>query len=260
MNDQPKHLKLKITPSNVIATVALFFALGGAGAVAATHLGKASVGTAQLKPGAVTGAKVKDQSLTGADLNVSTLGQVPSAAHANSAASADRAGEARRAENASHADSAAHADTAGHAETAGRADTAAHADMATSAEEAVGAETAKLAETASTVAEPEPVRFLGTPGQPPISATFTVMVNVGFYRDREGIVHLQGRLSPNTEVAGYLAELPPGYRPDPQAEIFYGIGPSPASHLVMEPGGSIYVTAQKGETVTLDGISWRAVA
>jgi hypothetical protein len=60
---------------NVVAYLALFIALGGT-AVAARPL--------------ITGADVQDNSLTGADILESSLGQVPSAA---SASSADSAGQ-----------------------------------------------------------------------------------------------------------------------------------------------------------------------
>lgn len=51
-------LKGKLTYSNVIASMALFVALGGV--AAAAGLGKNSVGTQQLKPNAVTAAKIKN--------------------------------------------------------------------------------------------------------------------------------------------------------------------------------------------------------
>jgi hypothetical protein len=97
----------RFTYSNVMSTVAVFFAIGGAGAVAATHLGSNTVGTPQLKAGAVTGAKVKDGTLTGADVNVASLGKVPAAAHADSAGTATRAGSAATAETAKLAETAA---------------------------------------------------------------------------------------------------------------------------------------------------------
>lgn len=64
---------------NAVAYVALFVALGGT-AFAATSLKPNSVGTAQLKNRAVTGAKVALHTLTGANINASTLGIVPEAA------------------------------------------------------------------------------------------------------------------------------------------------------------------------------------
>ncbi len=52
----------KLTYANVMATVAVFIALGG-GAYAAIQLAKNSVGTKQLKRGAVTGKKVRNATL-----------------------------------------------------------------------------------------------------------------------------------------------------------------------------------------------------
>jgi hypothetical protein len=68
-------LRPKLTYSNVMVTVLAFIVLGG-GAYAATRLARNSVGTKQLKPNAVTGAKVKNGSLTGADLSGPVVGNV----------------------------------------------------------------------------------------------------------------------------------------------------------------------------------------
>jgi hypothetical protein len=74
-----------LTYANVVATLALIIAVGGASAFAATQLKKNSVGTKQLKKGAVTAAKVKKGTLTGKQINLQKLGTVPNAAHASSA-------------------------------------------------------------------------------------------------------------------------------------------------------------------------------
>lgn len=86
-----------------MSTIAVFLLLGGGAAFAASKLGKNSVGSKQLKnnavttkkikakavtnakiaDNAVTGAKVKDGSLTGADINLSTVGTVPSSGNSN---------------------------------------------------------------------------------------------------------------------------------------------------------------------------------
>jgi hypothetical protein len=84
-------IRKQLTYANVMATIAVVLSLGGASALAAGHLAKNTVGTRQLRPSAVTGRKVKDGSLTGADVDASTLGLVPSAQRALSAASADGA-------------------------------------------------------------------------------------------------------------------------------------------------------------------------
>lgn len=55
-------LRLKLTYANVIATIALFLALGG-GAWAATAFPRNSVGSAQIKNGAVTGEKIRGGTL-----------------------------------------------------------------------------------------------------------------------------------------------------------------------------------------------------
>ena len=88
-------MRPKLTYANVVATLALFIAIGGASAFAASQLGKNTVGTKQLKKNsiitakikneAVTAAKVKKGTLTGTQINSSTLGTVPTAQTAQTA-------------------------------------------------------------------------------------------------------------------------------------------------------------------------------
>lgn len=68
-----RRLRRHLTFANVVACLALFIALGGA-SYAAFKLPKNSVGTKQLKNGAVTGAKVKRGSLTAKNFK---KGQLP---------------------------------------------------------------------------------------------------------------------------------------------------------------------------------------
>lgn len=87
-------LRARLSYANVMATIALFIALGGS-AYAALKVPKNSIGTKQLKNGAVTNSKlatgavdaskVKAGSLTGSQINSSTLGRVPNALHAGTA-------------------------------------------------------------------------------------------------------------------------------------------------------------------------------
>jgi hypothetical protein len=63
----------KVNYANVVATIALFVALGG-GAYAATQLPTGSVGSRQLKKNAVNSAKVENHSLRAADFRA---GQLP---------------------------------------------------------------------------------------------------------------------------------------------------------------------------------------
>ena len=165
----------------IIAVVALVVATAGTG-YAAFKLPNNSVGTKQLKKNAVTGAKVKRGSLDGSDIKLSTLGTVPSAAKADSATTAARA---------TTADSAAHAATA---------------------------------DSASSIPAAGPIHFVGTPGEPPFlsgSKNHPLPVpggsyqRVGFYKDHEGVVHLEGVVDAGKEgsVPGLIFILPPGYRP-----------------------------------------------
>jgi hypothetical protein len=200
----------KLTYANVMATIAVFIALGGTG-LAASQLGKNSVGTkqikknsvtgAKIKKNAVTGAKVKDQSLTGKDLDLAKLGTVPSANVANSA---------------------------------------------------------------NALAPLEAVHVVGAPGEPQFENGSTSFVKdgpftyppVGFYKDHEGIVHLEGFANVDTGP-GYVSvfTLPPGYRP-----------PSPGLSRVFEQheelitvvGGDGKVLAREKQAAALEGIAFRA--
>ena len=105
------------SPALVIASVALFVALGGsvyaakkakidgraikAKSIPGNRLKPRSIGANRLKPGALRAAIPTP--LTGTDINELTLGQVPSAAHADSADTAQSAVDAQTALNAVNA-------------------------------------------------------------------------------------------------------------------------------------------------------------
>jgi hypothetical protein len=134
---------------NALGLIAIFIALSGT-AYAATSLPHNSVGTKQLRNGAVTGAKlaraavtaskVKPGSLTGKQINAATLGLVPNATHATSADSATTANTANTANTATSATTAIAATNATNANHATDADHASNADHATDAAE-LGGET-----------------------------------------------------------------------------------------------------------------------
>jgi hypothetical protein len=141
-------MRKHLTYANVVSTICLFLALGGA-AYAGTKLAKGSVGTEQLKaeavtkgklhPNSVNSKKVVNGSLTGEDIDAATLGKVPNATnaeYANNAGSATNATHASSAENADHASNADNANHATSADTAANADTATTADRATTADSA----------------------------------------------------------------------------------------------------------------------------
>jgi hypothetical protein len=202
----------RLTYANVMATVAVFLALGG-GAYAATQLKKNSVGAKQLKANAVTGAKVKDQSLTGKDIKLAKLGTVPSAAHASTA------------------------------------------------------------DTAGAVSPPEASHIVGA-GEVPFengsANTPGGSVNYGlarFYKDREGIVHLEGAATVGKEGAAVLVKiftLPPGFRPaNGIVEVFppgkEGSVVVSGDHTTVQgvaANGAVF--GPKEQQVTLAGITFRA--
>jgi hypothetical protein len=74
-----KRLIGRPSPAMVVACLALAVSLGGVGYAAVT-LPKNSVGTVQLKDGAVTSKKVRDHSLVGADLKRGVLLRGPAGA------------------------------------------------------------------------------------------------------------------------------------------------------------------------------------
>lgn len=113
------------SPATAIALTALVVALCGTGyaaiklpaasvgtkqlkkgAVTATRIKRGAVGTAQLAEGAVNGAKVVANSLTGANIDESTLAKVPAAAAADLAANATSASHAATADSATTAGTA----------------------------------------------------------------------------------------------------------------------------------------------------------
>jgi hypothetical protein len=152
----------RLTYANVVASLALFVALGGV-SYAATALPKGSVGPKQIRAEAVRTGKVADGAVTAAKLakgvrerlapvggtpTVTTTPPTPeSVKHAETADRAATAGSADRAATAGSADRAATAGSANHAETADRATTAGSADTAAYADSAGGAATADLATT-----------------------------------------------------------------------------------------------------------------
>lgn len=69
-----KRIRGKLTYANVVATIALFLALSGASALAASQLAKNSVGTKQLKSNAVTAAKIKTGAVTSPKVAAGAIG------------------------------------------------------------------------------------------------------------------------------------------------------------------------------------------
>ncbi len=238
-----RYVRGKLTYANVVATVAVFIALGGAG-YAAVKLPKNSVGTRQIKNHAVTGAKIK----------IATLGTVPRAAVAARAGSAESASHATSADSASHAgsaDSAAHAGSATTAESAGHA---ASADTARDAESLAGLPAGSYARD-----ELEPIHVVGTPGEPGFEGGCESaggdFGQVGFYKDGFGIVHLVGVASCPTTVATVFT-LPPGFRPAVDNLAVVAMGETTTGEVGVVPDGEVRVFGGGGPR--LFGVTFRA--
>jgi len=68
-------MKPKITYANVVSTLALFIALGGATAYAASKLPDRSVGEFQLRPGAVTAEKIRKGAVSAPKIKAEAIKQ-----------------------------------------------------------------------------------------------------------------------------------------------------------------------------------------
>jgi len=219
-----KTLRSKLTYANVMATVAVFIALGGA-SYAATQLPKNSVGPKQLKKKAVTTAKIKDEAvtaakvkkgtLTGSEINSSTLGTVPNASHAGSADNAEALGGA-----------------------------------------AAGSYAKRQLEAVHLVGKPgEPAFETG------VSNTSSVTSEAGFFKDNFGLVHLQGTV--NAATGKLLFTLPPSFRPLDQicfaVPAFVGGLTFKVNRVCVRADGNIYNDRGEGtEYLGLDGFSFPA--
>jgi hypothetical protein len=251
-------LRGKLTYANVMSTIAVFIALGGATAFAAGQLAKNSVGTKQIKKNAVTGQKVKDGSLTGADINAATLGTVPKATNASKAESASKA------DSASHADSASKADNADQLGGAGAGAYVKGAD-------AVGGGALGGTYASPTLKAAEASHQVGTAGNPAFEAckgagTFwqsppsQTVERVYYYRDPYGIVHIGGsvKCAEPPENGHNFFILPEGFRPSNQLDFAANQTGGSGSTQILSNGRVVYNgSGADGTRVSLDGVDFR---
>ncbi len=129
MNPLRSRLRRHVSYANVMASFAVFFALGGVGYAATSINGNKiinkTIGAGKLKKGTLTSYQVKEEGLHGNVINEASLGMVPAAQTAVSASTATSATTAQTATSAEHALSA---DTAAEATVADSALSAADAD------------------------------------------------------------------------------------------------------------------------------------
>jgi hypothetical protein len=131
----------RLTYANVVATLALFVAVGGAGAYAANQLAPRSVGQRQLRPGAVTAEKLRKNSVIAPKIKALAVkqgkianGAVSAAKLANGAVGGDKLGDGT-VTNGKLADGAVTGDKVDES-SLGQVPSAARADFATDAESA----------------------------------------------------------------------------------------------------------------------------
>jgi hypothetical protein len=206
-------MRPKLTYANVVATLALFIAIGGASAFAATQLAKNSVGSKQIKKNAVTTAKIKKEAvtaakikrgtLTGTQINASTLGTVPNAQHAT---------------------------------------------------------------TADSLPPAEPWHQINAPGEPAFEGAWVNQgegQTVAFYKDQVGVVHLRGVAKAEGVTTKTIFTLPPGFRPAAGPLLPFAVAclpctPGGTGTLLIAQGGPGTVEAPAGESVSLEGVTFRA--
>jgi hypothetical protein len=139
------------------------------------------------------------------------------------------------------------------------------------------ASSADNATTAQNVAAPEAFHVVGAPGEPGFQHSwqdrngFPADEPLGFYRDREGVVHLRGLIA-NGGPNEAIFQLPPGYRPASGKNLHFaaacecqtaqttiisiegsGFGANADGEVYMQNG-----TLPSGNTLSLDGITFRA--
>jgi hypothetical protein len=234
------------SPATLIATVALFVALGGTG-YAAFSLPKNSVGTKQLKNNAVTTSKIKNNAVTTSKIK---NGTVTASKINTSGLTAPNALHANNADNATSAATAANANQLGGVAAASYAQTSSLSG---------GAFTA-----APGVLDENFINLCSTAGNPNawVDRSNDVNVIVGYARDAAGFVHLEGSAFRCGSAGTTIFTLPAGFRPVAQIyltgiqQAFFTETPTP---IEVHADGSVVssgpVTA--GNSASLDGLTFR---
>lgn len=225
-----KRLRGKLTYANVVSSLCLFLLLGGGAAFAATQLAKNSVGTKQLKKNAVTTVKVKNGAITEAKI-------------------AKGAVTASKIADGSLTGAQIDASTLGTVPSAHAAGTAGTANVANSAA------------VAKSLTPSEPWHLVGAPGEPEFLEDWfssgTSYGPVAFYKDQTGVVHLKGPAA-NAVSGEEIFRLPPGFRPEPGTFLAFPVLCSCLEDRLEISGSNGEVRVGGGNSVYLEGISFKA--
>jgi hypothetical protein len=135
-------------------------------------------------------------------------------------------------------------------------------------------ETVPSANVANSLAPMEATHIVGAPGEPGFeggshnvgSSGPLALNSAGFYKDHDGIVHLQGIVEAGKVTVGGVASvftLPPGFRPAAgRALLFEIVNEAPTiiagSNTFFEGDLSGKVLGGEENLVVLDGITFRA--
>jgi hypothetical protein len=258
-------LRSGLTYANVMATIAVFVALGG-GAYAALRVPKNSVGSKQLKANAVNSSKVKNGSLLEGDFKA---GQLPAGPQGPKGVQGDKgdpclpsdpACQGPKGDPGPPATNAAHANTADTATNAGNADTLDNIDS-----------------TAFALAGAEPWNDAALNNGFSQVACFWMNYGgsqngAGYFRDRAGIVHLKGLVTAHDGVTfacgaqqgtnAVVLTLPAGYRPDHDWAIATISNDKPG-RMNVNPAGAVSIEdlfpdwPDAYQWVSLDGLTFR---
>jgi hypothetical protein len=218
----------------VVAVIALVVALAGTG-YAAVNLPKGSVGAKQLKQNAVTKAKISRNAVTKTKIRRNAVTRAKVATNAITGA---------KVKNRSVLGKDIRINSLGKVPSS------------------------SVADTATALAPLEPLHLVGAAGEPAfaegagnigLTAPDTLSQPVGFYKDRGGIVHLEG--FGETGNDSFIFTLPPGYRPQTGITQIFEAGQS----LILIFGSNISIGGQdvSGKvladtaTAVLSGISYR---
>ena len=129
--------------------------------------------------------------------------------------------------------------------------------------------TVPSAQIANSIPSAEPTHLVGASGEPPFEGgshnvgSLAPGVNLppaGFYKDHEGIVHLEGFVKPGPSST--LFTLPPGYRLSPgQLRLYQPLDETMVFVSGVDAGvfhsGAVLGSGTASELVSLEGISFR---